>query len=91
MSFFNSAREVTEVRERTNREFLILCNHMANTFSTPAGKEALNWLKEACYMAGPMNNLEIESEASLHRIAARRDLFIVLQNMISKGKTDVRR
>lgn len=71
--------------ERLEKDHITLCRHINNAFSTESGKVALKWLKEACYMATPLNVSEIESVAQNNRINARRDLFIVLEELKNKG------
>ena len=63
----------------------ILCAHLHNAFSTRSGQVALQWLKENCFMAEPMQLEAAESAPFNYRVNARRDLFIVLEQFLKEG------
>jgi len=70
---------------QAERERLLLAGAIHGAFATENGKKLKEWLRTACYMDGPMQMNEIESPAQTQRIAARRDLFITLEQFEKEG------
>ena len=71
--------------QQAERERLLLAAAIRSVFETENGKKLKAWLRTACFMDDPMNRGEIESPAQTQRIAARRDLFIVLESLEKEG------
>lgn len=68
-----------------NPEYMAMASRIRAALATENGQALKAWLKSACFMDAPMNNGEIESQAQTQRISARRDLFIVLEQIEKDG------
>jgi len=67
------------------RDYLMMASRIRAALSTESGAILKEWLRHACFMDTPMNNMECESLAQTQRIGARRDLFIVLEQIEKDG------
>ena len=67
------------------RDYLMMASRIRAASSTESGAILKEWLRTACFMDVPMNLGEIESAAQTQRIGARRDLFIVLEQIEKDG------
>jgi hypothetical protein len=68
-----------------NPEYMAMASRIRAALSTENGRVLKDWLKTACFMDAPMNNGEIDSQAMTQRISARRDLYIVLEQIEKDG------
>lgn len=67
------------------RDYYMMASRIRAALSGESGAVLKAWLRQACFMDSPMNNMEIESQAHTQRISARRDLFIALENIEKDG------
>lgn len=77
--------ELLKEKKLAADEHKALVMHIKAALTTKSGIVLLNWLKDNCFMNGPMEFKAIESPAFNQRVNARRDLFITLNNLLQEG------
>ena len=70
-----------------DRKYLAL--HVKTALTTKSGAVLRELLREYCFMTEPTSADVLESTALVHRINARRDLYIMLENLLQEGIQNV--